>query len=276
MKDPLLAVQDLGIAVGEPRSASRPVIDGVSFSVARGEVLGLIGPSGSGKSLTALAILRLLPSAAFLNSGEIFFWGNDLLALTETQMRNVRGRQIALIAQEPASALNPLARIGRQISEGLRDHLGLSGVRADHRCRELLEDTALPASCLEAYPHQLSGGMRQRVLVAMALSCGPVLLIADEPTTALDAFTRRQILDLMTGWVRRNQAALLLISHEPAVILPNADRIVVLERGKVLCSGPPGELLGPGGHQGARTLLAGPGETEAVAGRPNRFSGGSP
>jgi ABC-type glutathione transport system ATPase component len=253
MNDPLLAVKDLRILAG---TAARPVVDGVDFSLRRGEVLGLIGPSGSGKTMTALAIPRLLPAPAFRVSGELRFLGRDLHSLNGRRLREVRGRQIALIAQEPASALDPLSRIGRQMSEGLRDHLGLSGAQARGRCRELLERTALPDSCLEAYPHQLSGGMRQRIVIAMALCCNPALVIADEPTTALDTSTRRQILELLLDWVRGSRAGLLLISHEPAVILPHADRIVVLEKGRVLCSGLPGELLGPDGHAGARSLLA--------------------
>jgi ABC-type glutathione transport system ATPase component len=265
MNETLLEARDLRILIARSGLPPLSVLQGVSLTLRRGEVLGLIGSSGAGKTLTALAILRLLPPSARLASGTLSLLGRDLLSLTEKQMRSVRGKEAALIAQEPASALDPLARVGSQLSEGLRDHLGLSRSQAEVRCRDWFAQMALPASCLRAYPHQLSGGMRQRVLIAMALCCEPALIIADEPTTALDAFTRRQILDLLLDWVRRTRAGLLLISHEPGVILPRADRIAVLQKGQILCCGSPSELLGPGGHAGARCLLGATGGAELAA-----------
>ena len=210
-------------------------VDGVSYSVKPGETLAVVGESGCGKSVTAMSILRLLPSPpARIVSGAIRFQGRDLLAADEAEMRRIRGNEISMIFQEPMTSLNPVYTVGRQIAETLELHQGLSSKEADARAVEMLELVRMPEAARRAneYPHQLSGGMRQRVMIAMALACKPKLLIADEPTTALDVTIQAQILDLMLDLKEKVGAAIVLITHDLGVVAETAQRVVVMYAGR--------------------------------------------
>ncbi len=210
-------------------------VDGVSYSVRAGETLAVVGESGCGKSVTAMSILRLLPSPpARIVSGSIRFEGRDLLAASEEEMRRIRGNEISMIFQEPMTSLNPVLTVGKQIAETLELHQGLSGDTAQARAVEMLELVKIPEAARRAgeYPHQLSGGMRQRVMIAMALACNPKLLIADEPTTALDVTIQAQILDLMLELKRKIGAAIVLITHDLGVVAETAQRVVVMYAGR--------------------------------------------
>ncbi|HET7593919.1 MAG TPA: ABC transporter ATP-binding protein [Stellaceae bacterium] len=209
-------------------------VDGVSYGVRRGEIVALVGESGSGKSVSALAMMRLLPRTARV-SGRVLFDGRDLLALPAAQMRALRGRDLAMIFQEPMTSLNPVLSIGLQLTEPLREHLGVSEARARQRAIELLTQVGItdPEHRLRQYPHQLSGGMRQRVMIAMALSCGPKLILADEPTTALDVTIQAQILDLLRDLSRRLGIALVIITHNLGIVARYADRVNVMYAAKL-------------------------------------------
>ncbi|MBV9757896.1 MAG: ABC transporter ATP-binding protein [Alphaproteobacteria bacterium] len=252
----LLRVQNLSIALpldGRPA----PILTDVSFDQDRGATLGLVGESGSGKSMTALAIMRLLPERA-VTQGQVLLDGRDLLALAEPELCMLRGRRIAMIFQEPMTALNPVRTIRAQIVEGLRWHFGIGRVEAAARARAALDRVGLPAPRfpLDLYPHQLSGGQRQRVMIAMALACEPDLLIADEPTTALDVTTQAQILDLLARLVAESGMALLLITHDLGVIAENVARVLVMYAGRVVESGPTAELFRHMAHPYTRALFA--------------------
>jgi len=237
--DPLLEVENLSIWF-HSRGAARPAVSELSLSIAAGEVLGLVGESGSGKSVTALAIMRLLDLAATVE-GSIRFDGVDLVALPEEAMRRKRGRDIAMIFQEPMTALNPVMTIGEQVAEAIRAHqTGLSRRQVRTAVLEALEAVAIPdpASRYGNYPHQFSGGQRQRILIAMAIANRPRLLIADEPTTALDVTVQAQILELLADLRRRFGLAMLFISHDLAVVSQVAGRVMVMRQGLVLESGP--------------------------------------
>src|SRR5688572_12410285 len=268
----LLDVQDLTVTFqgsGTPVTA----VDRVSFQVARGETLGLVGESGSGKSITAFSVLRLVPPPGRITGGRILFEGRDLLTLSEREMREVRGARISLIFQEPMTALNPVMRVGDQIAEALTVH-GMAS-RSDARLRaiELLEAVKIPDAGrrVRDYPHQLSGGMRQRVMIAIALACRPPLIIADEPTTALDVTIQAQVLDLMRELKARFDLALLLITHDFGVIAEMADRVAVMLKGKLVEQGPVRQVLRAPAHEYTRHLLA------AVPGtRTDGRSGGTP
>jgi peptide/nickel transport system ATP-binding protein len=225
---PLLEVEDLTV-----RFTRHAPIQDLRFSVRSGETMALVGESGSGKSLTALAVMRLLPPAA-VATGTIRFGGADLPAQSETAMRKIRGREIAMIFQEPMTSLNPVMTVGRQIGEVLRLHEGLSARAARARAIELVDLVRIadPRRCINAWPHQLSGGMRQRVMIAMAVACRPRLLIADEPTTALDVTIQAQVLDLLDRLRRDLSMALILITHDLGVVAQWADRVVVMYAGR--------------------------------------------
>ncbi len=234
----MLTINDLSIWF-RSRDAERQVVSGLSLSIAAGEVLGLVGESGSGKSVTALAILRLLDPAARVE-GAISFNGIDLLALPNEEMRQRRGRDIAMIFQEPMTALNPVMTIGEQVAEAIRAHQsGLSRKQVRQTVIEALEAVAIPepSSRYGHYPHQFSGGQRQRILIAMAIANRPRLLIADEPTTALDVTVQAQILELLADLRRRFGLAMLFISHDLAVVSQVADRVIVMRHGRSLESG---------------------------------------
>jgi len=250
----LLDVQDLTVTFGGSANA----VDGVSFQIAPGETLGLVGESGSGKSVTAFSILRLLQPPGRITGGRVLFEGRDLLALSEREMREVRGARISLIFQEPMTALNPVMRVGDQIAEALTVH-GKAG-RGDARVRavELLEAVRItdPARRVRDYPHQLSGGMRQRVMIAIALACSPPLIIADEPTTALDVTIQAQVLDLLRELKARFNLALLLITHDFGVIAEMADRVAVMYRGRLVEQGHVRQILRQPVHDYTKALLA--------------------
>jgi len=257
MAGPLLDVQRLTVVFEGARSRVTAV-DDVSFQIASGETLGLVGESGSGKSVTAFSILRLLQPPGRVTGGRILFEGQDLLALTERKMREVRGARISLIFQEPMTALNPVMRVGAQIAEALTVH-GQAGSREAHdRAVALLEAVHIPDAARRArdYPHQLSGGMRQRVMIAVALACHPALVIADEPTTALDVTIQAQVLDLLRELRAKYSLALLLITHDFGIIAEMADRVAVMYRGAIVEQGPVRQILRAPAHDYTQSLLA--------------------
>jgi peptide/nickel transport system ATP-binding protein len=226
-------------------------VDGVSFSIPAGKTVGLVGESGCGKSVTALSIMRLLPKAAGrVVGGSIRYRGTDLLALAESAMRRVRGNEISMIFQEPMTSLNPVITVGDQIVEAIRLHQKLGRREARDKAVHMLElvRIAEPRARLDSYPHQLSGGMRQRVMIAMALSCNPTLLIADEPTTALDVTIQAQILDLIAGLQRQLGMALLLITHDLGVVAEQADAVAIMYAGRIVEQGPPQAIFASPQH----------------------------
>ena len=255
---PLLSVRDLSVAFMGEGGAMRAV-DGVSFDLAKGETLALVGESGSGKSVTALSIVRLLPyPAASPPSGEILFGGKDLLKAPERELRKVRGADISMVFQEPMTSLNPLHTIERQVGEILAVHRGWSAPRRRARVLELLEQVGIPRpeERLDAFPHQLSGGQRQRVMIAMALANEPKLLIADEPTTALDVTVQAQILELLAELKTRNKMSMLFITHDLGIVRRIADRVCVMTKGKIVEEGPTAEVFANPKHEYTRHLLA--------------------
>ena len=256
MTAPLLEIQDLSIAF-RTEAGPRTVIHRMSLAILPGEILGLVGESGSGKSVTSLAIMRLLGALGSITTGRITLEGRDLVRLDGEAMREVRGRQIAMIFQEPMTSLNPLLRIGLQIEETLQIHLGLRGRQARERGIALLEAVGLPAAAsrYDDYPHLLSGGQRQRVMIAMAIACMPRLLIADEPTTALDVTIQAQILALMRKLRTTEGAAILLITHDLGVIAHLADRVAVMYAGEIVELAPVRSLLATPAHPYTRLLL---------------------
>lgn len=233
-------------------------VNGIDFAVAEGETVAVVGESGCGKSVTALSLLRLILPPGMITAGEILFEGRDLLGLTDEEMRGIRGNRIAMIFQEPMTSLNPVFPIGRQIAEGLVLHRGLSRREALEEATRLLAQVGIPspAERLRDYPHQLSGGMRQRVMIAMALACTPRLLIADEPTTALDVTIQAQILELMDRLREENRMALLLITHDLGVVAERADRTLVMYAGRIVEEGPTDRLLTAPLHPYTEGLLA--------------------
>jgi microcin C transport system ATP-binding protein len=274
---PLLSVRDLSVAFrardADGRATETLAVDRVSFDVAPGETVALVGESGSGKSVTALSVLKLLPyPAAHHPSGRILFKGQDLLAMEEREIRRVRGDDVTMIFQEPMTSLNPLHQVGRQIGEVLRLHRGLSGRAAQARALELLDLVGIrdAAGRLSAYPHQLSGGQRQRVMIAMALANEPELLIADEPTTALDVTVQAQILALLADLKRRLGMAMLFITHDLGIVRAIADRVCVMTGGRIVEAGPVAQIFARPRHDYTRALLAaepkgGPNPVESAA-----------
>ncbi|MER8834120.1 ABC transporter ATP-binding protein [Mesorhizobium sp. M0909] len=258
MTAPLLSVQDLSVAFTQGGSQSIAV-DHISFDLARGETVALVGESGSGKSVTALSVLKLLPyPTASHPSGKILFLGADLLAADERDLRRVRGNKITMIFQEPMTSLNPLHTIEQQIVEVLKLHQGLGDRNAKARTLELLHEVGIrePEKRLDAYPHQLSGGQRQRVMIAMALANEPELLIADEPTTALDVTVQAQILELLAGLKSRKNMSMLFITHDLGIVRKIADRVCVMTKGKIVETGPTKEIFANPQHAYTRHLLA--------------------
>ena len=247
----LLAVEDLGVTLG-----GRPLLAALSFSVAPGEVLGLVGESGSGKSLSALALAGLLPDGARA-TGSVRLEGEELIGAAEPALCRVRGRGIGIVFQEPATALNPLLTIGAQVAETARVHGGYSVAAARGRAAATLERVGLPAAAVSAerYPHELSGGQRQRVAIALAVALAPRLLIADEPTTALDVTTQAQILALLAELAARERMALILISHDLAVVAGVAARIAILKDGRIVEQGPTRAVLQAPAHAYTRALV---------------------
>ena len=232
-------------------------VDGVSFHLDRGEVLGLVGESGCGKSMLALSLLRLVPPPGRIVGGEIMFEGRDLLQLAEDEMRRVRGDEIAMIFQDPMTSLNPVYTVGEQIAEALRLHRRMSRREARRAAIEAMREVAIPdpERRVDDYPHQLSGGMRQRVMIAMALACDPKVLIADEPTTALDVTIQAQILELLDNLRRTRALAILLITHDLGVVAETADRVIVMYTGRVVEESPVEELFARPKHPYTEGLL---------------------
>jgi peptide/nickel transport system ATP-binding protein len=252
----LLEVTDLRVSLPTPRGAAE-ALRGVSFALERGDTVGLIGESGCGKSMTALAVMGLLPESAQVG-GSIRLHGRELVGLDDNELCALRGDRIGMVFQEPMTALNPLHTIGRQVAEPLRVHRGMDARSGRAEAARLLDRVRLPDAKrrLDAYPHQLSGGQRQRVTIAMALACGPDLLIADEPTTALDVTIQGQILDLLAELVADAGMALLLISHDLGVIAQNVQRMLVMYGGCVVESGPTVEVFRRLSHPYTRGLFA--------------------
>jgi oligopeptide/dipeptide ABC transporter ATP-binding protein len=240
------------------RGAVVRAVDGVSFHIDRGETVGMVGESGCGKSVTALSIMRLIESPGKICGGETFFQGADLLLLSEKEMRGIRGNKIAMIFQEPMTSLNPLFTVGHQITEAITRHQGISRAKALHRSIEMLQGVGIPSpeTRVRDYPHQFSGGMRQRVMMAMALCCNPELLIADEPTTALDVTIQAQIIDLMVRLKNEVGMSILMITHDLGVVSEVADRVLVMYAGKIVESASIDSLLDSPAHPYTEGLLS--------------------
>jgi oligopeptide/dipeptide ABC transporter ATP-binding protein len=254
--DVTLALENLHTRIGVRDGEVRGV-DGVSLEIRRGEVFGLAGESGSGKSMTAFSIMRLLPLRGRIASGRVLFQGEDLAQISDERMRKLRGDRIAMIFQDPMTSLNPVFTIGDQIAEPLREHQGLSSGAARARAIELLTSVGIAdaARRSNSYPHEFSGGMRQRVMIAMALACTPDLLIADEPTTALDVTIEKQILALIDELRAGIGAAILLITHNLALLAEHCDRIAVMYAGQIVETAPTDELLSNPLHPYTKGLL---------------------
>ena len=242
---PLLAVENLTVSFRSGRQ-ELPAVEDVSFTLAAGETLAIVGESGSGKSVTSLAIMRLIPDPpGRITAGRILFNGRDLLELSDARMQRIRGNDIAMIFQEPMTSLNPVMTVGNQIAEAVQLHQGRNTAEARQRALDMLRLVQLPNPelRLDQYPHELSGGMRQRIVIAIALACNPMLLVADEPTTALDVTVQAQILDLMRAIRSRLDAGVLLVTHDLGVVAEMADRVLVLYAGCVVESAPVRALM---------------------------------
>ncbi len=252
----LLRVESLQTSFQTPAGIVRAV-DGVSLEIPRGRTLALVGESGCGKSLTALSILRLVPPPGRVVGGRVVFDGRDLLELPAGQMRSIRGNRIAMVFQEPMTSLNPLLTIGNQVGEAFRVHRRFSARAAGQSSIELLRRVGIPSPEQQsrAYPHQMSGGMRQRVMIAAALACEPELLIADEPTTALDVTVQAQILDLLREVQRQRQMSMLFITHDLGVVARMADAVCVMYAGRIVERGAVGEIFAAPRHPYTRALL---------------------
>jgi peptide/nickel transport system ATP-binding protein len=264
----LLVVEDLGVEFNRRGIEPFHAVDGVSFAVDPGQTVGLVGESGCGKSVTSLAIMRLLPSRGNRVTGRVGFDGSDLLRLPIREMRDRRGRDLAMIFQDPLSSLNPVISIGVQVTEVLRRHRGMKGAAARAEARDLLDQVGIPDPDrrLNEYPHQLSGGMRQRALIAMAVACRPRLLIADEPTTALDVTIQAQILQLLGTLVREHGTALIMITHDLGVVAGLCDQVNVLYGGRIVERADRHELFAAPQHPYTHGLLGSIPRLDAPAG----------
>ena len=254
----LLEVDRLQTHFRTPDGVNRAV-DGVSFHVEAGETLAIVGESGCGKSVTAMSILRLIPEPPGKMAGAIRFNGRNLLELSDREMRDIRGNDISMIFQEPMTSLNPVLTVGRQIGETLQLHQGMPRRRAEARAVEMLQLVGIPepGRRVREYPHQLSGGMRQRVMIAIALACNPKLLIADEPTTALDVTIQAQILELLADLRRRERMAMLLITHDLQIVRRHADRVVVMNAGRIVETGETYDIFANPQDPVTRSFLSG-------------------
>jgi peptide/nickel transport system ATP-binding protein len=253
----LLVCRDHSVVFPTPRGRFTAV-EGIGFSIDRGEVVGIVGESGCGKSLTALSLLGLVPEPGFRASGQIRFEGRAMEHLSDRQLQAIRGNRISMIFQEPMTSLNPTQRIGRQIMEPMRLHQGLDRTAAHERAVTALESVGIPAPRrrMNEYPHQLSGGMRQRVMIAMAICCNPALLVADEPTTALDVTIQAQILDLLRKLVAQREMAVLFITHDLGVVAEICHRVLVMYAGRIIESAPVVDLFESPLHPYTRGLMA--------------------
>ena len=257
MANPLLLVEDLRIVFGPP-GREQVAVDGVNLRLTEGEVLGIVGESGCGKSLTALSILGLVPKpAGRIDSGRILLRGQDIVKCTNAELNQIRGKEISMIFQEPMTALNPVFKVGEQIAETIRVHEGLSRSHARRRALELLELVGIsnPNQRIDEYPHELSGGMRQRVMIAIALACRPKILIADEPTTALDVTIQAQILSLLKELQREFGMAVILITHDLGVVAQVVDRVMVMYAGRTVEQGTVTDVFEKPSHPYTKILL---------------------
>jgi oligopeptide/dipeptide ABC transporter ATP-binding protein len=247
--EPLLSVEELHVRF-ETRRGTVHAVNGISFDIARGETLGIVGESGCGKSVTSLAVLGLLARNGRVEAGRAMFEGRDLLRQSDRALRSVRGKEIAMIFQDPMTSLNPVLTIGRQIREALETHFGMGRKEASRTAGDALDRVGIPSADvrLKDYPHQFSGGMRQRAMIAMALACKPKLLIADEPTTALDVTIQAQILDLLRALVAEENAALILITHDLGVVAGMCERVNVMYAGMFMETGSAEQLFGTPRH----------------------------
>ena len=254
---PLLDIRDLKTYFFTDKGVLKAV-DGISFCLNKGQTLALVGESGCGKSVTALSLLRLVPEPGRISAGEIIFSGDDILQLSENEMRRIRGNQISMVFQEPMTALNPVLRVGEQIAEVLRLHKGLSRPAALTESASLLEKVGVPEpeQRLHDYPHQLSGGLRQRVVIAMALACDPQLLIADEPTTALDVTIQAQIMELLRKLQAEHEMATLLITHDLGIVAESADQVAIMYAGLIVEYAEVNTLFAHTSHPYTNGLLA--------------------
>ncbi len=258
-QEKLLQVKNLRTEFFSSKTESVTAVSGVSFDIDKGEIIGLVGESGCGKSVTSLTIMQLLKNTTGkATDGSILFDGEDLLTLSEEEMRKIRGGKLSMIFQEPMSSLNPAMRIDKQLMEGIRLHTNLSKADARKKASEMLEQVGIPdpERVLKNYPHQLSGGMRQRVMIAMAMSCEPALLIADEPTTALDVTIQAQILELMKKIQKEKNTSILLITHDLGVVAEMCSKVVVMYAGKVVEQAPVRELFYTPQHPYTKGLIA--------------------
>jgi oligopeptide transport system ATP-binding protein len=254
--EPLLSVDNLEVRFWTRRGTVHAV-NGISFDIAAGETLGIVGESGCGKSVTSLALMGILPRAGKVTKGTAMFEGRDLLRLKDDQLRKIRGREIAMIFQDPMTSLNPVLTIGRQIREALETHFDMDKAEANKRAAELIDQVGIPSAKarIKDYPHQFSGGMRQRAMIAMALACEPKLLIADEPTTALDVTIQAQILNLLKDLVAERDTALILITHDLGVVAGHCERVNVMYGGMFMETGSAEQLFGRPRHPYTLGLL---------------------
>ena len=257
MTDAILDVRKLRTSFPIGGRAFVHAVDNVSFQIRKGEAVALVGESGSGKTVTAMSIMRLVAPPGRITGGEVLFKGRDLASMPEKELREIRGNDIAMVFQEPMTSLNPVFKIGDQVSEAIRIHKKVSRKEARKRAGEMLELVAIPDPLkrLDDYPHQLSGGMRQRVMIAMALSCDPELLIADEPTTALDVTIQAQIMELLASLQKRLGLAILLITHDLGVVAEFCERVIVMYTGRIVEESPVRELFANPAHPYTRGLL---------------------
>jgi oligopeptide transport system ATP-binding protein len=255
-RQPLLSVEDLRVEFWTQRGTVHAV-NGISFDIAPGDTLGIVGESGCGKSVTSLALMGILPRAGKVTSGTAMFGERDLFRLSDRELRRIRGRDIAMIFQDPMTSLNPVLTIGRQIREAIETHFDMSKADANRRVAELLDQVGIPSAemRLKDYPHQFSGGMRQRAMIAMALACEPKVLIADEPTTALDVTIQAQILDLLRRLVEDRETALILITHDLGVVAGMCERVNVMYAGMFMETGSADQLFSRPRHPYTLGLL---------------------
>jgi oligopeptide/dipeptide ABC transporter ATP-binding protein len=256
VSDALLKVEDLHVRFGTQRGVVHAV-NGISFEIRPGETLGIVGESGCGKSVTSLAILGILARNGRVTQGRAVFEGQDLIPMDDSELRRIRGKEIAMIFQDPMTSLNPVMTIGAQIREALETHMGMDKKAANQRAAELLDQVGIPGARqrLKDYPHQFSGGMRQRAMIAMALSCEPKLLIADEPTTALDVTIQAQILEILRGLVREHRTALVMITHDLGVVAGMCERVNVMYGGMFMETGGAEAIFGSPRHPYTLGLL---------------------
>ncbi len=248
MKTPLLEVSDLNV-VYKTYEGTVAAVNGIDFSLSPGETLGLVGESGAGKTTTALSIMGLIPSPpGIIRSGRINFSGRDLLSLPEKEMKKIRGNRVSMIFQDPMTSLNPVVTVGVQISEALVAHQHLSEAQAEKKAMEMLEKVQIPGQRFKEYPHEFSGGMRQRVVIAMALACNPALIIADEPTTALDVTIQAQVLELMRNLKEEFSTAMIMITHDLGVVGEVCDHVAVMYAGKIVETGTLEQIFGNSLH----------------------------